>query len=415
MGYQVARYYLIDTVISLLFWRGQVPFFGHRLPLHSLYFFFAATTLAERPSLYPSFFFFNIAWFLLAMQLWRNASPNPWHRSKTFLGLLTALVTGRSIDGPPKSILAHQNEKESIEEDRLWKLRVEKAMKDAEEAAEERNRLLAEHESMVAEVGDQKANTDIATGTGGGVSLDPLKFVLYPVQLILAQICTVLRFIRNVMIWDEPYIAFLLTVGSTTIGFVFLFVPWSFLFRWTSRIVAWVVFGPHMKLVDLYYFSKMDALTKEERTAKMKADFENELKAAHAYASLARIQRENATKLKVVKQAMFGKFITRVPVLRMERFPDFPLHTSTAKPYEPRPLPVPERICKWHLEVDFVSCNERVCPWPSLGVVCVLTSFSALFAAVAGQHLTGTMIPRIMDAVETEEQADTIDEEKKNK
>lgn len=104
------------------------------------------------------------------------------------------------------------------------------------------------------------------------------------------------------------------------------------------------IFGPHLKLVDMFYFSKMDDLTPEQRREQMKKDFAAELETARGYASIARIQREDAAKLKAVKQELYGKFITRVPVLRMERFPDFPLHNSTAKPYEPRPVPLPERI-----------------------------------------------------------------------
>lgn len=245
-SYRVAQYYIVDSVISLLFWRGQVPVFGMNLPLHSLYLFFAATTLAERPWLYPSFFFFNTAWCIVALQIWRNKSPNPWQKSKTFLGLLSALAVGRSISGPPSTIEAHENEKESMEEEETWKLRMEKAAKDAEEAVEARNKLQAEHENMVAEAGEQVANTDLSSKTGGGVSLDPMKFVLYPVQLILAKICTTLRFIKNVMLWDEPYLAFLLALGSMAIGLLFLLIPWAFLFRWTSRIIAWVRACRHM-------------------------------------------------------------------------------------------------------------------------------------------------------------------------
>lgn len=377
LGYQVAQYYLIDSVISLLLWRGQVPLFGINWPFHSLYFFFTATTLAARPWLWPSFFFFNIAWFLIALQLWRKASANPWHKSKTFLGLSSALISGHSYNGPSNTIEPHQNEKESLAEERVFEERVENAQKAAAEALEERNKLLAEHESMVAEAGDQTMDNDIST-KGGGVSLDPLKFVLYPVQMILAKVCNVLRLFKNIMTWDEPYIAFLLTVACMALGLVFLFVPWAFLFRWTSKILAWVVFGPHMKLVDVYYYSKLESLTKDERDKQLKEVFANELKTAQMYASIARIQRENATKLKVVKQHMYGKFITRVPVLRMERFQDFPLHTSTAKPYEPRPMPTPERV--------------------------------------SGQHLVGTMIPRIMEhAVENDKVTETKEDEKKKK
>lgn len=107
------------------------------------------------------------------------------------------------------------------------------------------------------------------------------------------------------------------------------------------------IFSPIMKLVDMFYFSKMDDLTPMQRREQMKKDFATELETARGYAAIARIQREDAAKMKAVKQELYGKFITRVPVLRMERFPDFPLHTSTAKPCEPRPLPVPDRICKF--------------------------------------------------------------------
>jgi hypothetical protein len=390
-SYKVLQYYVMDAAISLLFWRGQVPFMGIYLPVHSLVAFLAGITLCERPTLYPSYFFFGIAWFLLAVQIDRNCSANPWTKSKTFIGLLSALATGKSISGPLGTIEAHQNEKESKEEAELLKSRLEKAKKEAEETQEAQMKLLQEHEAMMANVGDQTADTDISTNQGG-ISLDPMKFILYPIQQYLFMACNALRFSRNVISWDEPvsylirffyldsqtqasynfcnycpspcrqYIAFFLTAGSIVLGVVFLFVPWAFLCRWTSRIIAWLVFGPHMKLVDMFWYSKLEELTAEQRRQQIRDALTAQLDAAKAVAAAARVQREDAVKLKDIKQALYGKFITKVPILRFERFPDIPLHASTAKPYdasETRGRAIPDRV--------------------------------------AGQQLVGTMIPRIVD------------------
>jgi hypothetical protein len=239
-------------------------------------------------------------------------------------------------------------------------------------------KLLEEHESQMAQVSDQTANTDIATGPSG-VSLDPLKFVLYPIQQYLALACKALRFIKNVLIWDEPYIAFILTFVFFGIGFVLLFVPWMFLYRWTARLVAWLLLGPQMCLADIYWYRKFEEMTEEERAQQIRDGLKLQLEAAHALASVARIQTEEAVKLRDVRKCLFGrlprssvmvlnvferrcgcslfslsrtlgKFITRVPVLRMERMPDFPLHSSSAKPYKNpspnQPRGVSERIRK---------------------------------------------------------------------
>jgi len=99
-----------------------------------------------------------------------------------------------------------------------------------------------------------------------------------------------------------------------------------------------------MKLVDMFYFRHMSELPLEERRKQLEEIFKNELKTAQAYAAAARLQREETRKVKVVKQTMYGKFITKVPVFCVERYHDTPLFESTAKPYQPRHLPKPERI-----------------------------------------------------------------------
>ncbi|CAB9497692.1 Multiple C2 and transmembrane domain-containing protein 1 [Seminavis robusta] len=360
-GYSEITYYISDTIVSLLFWREQVKMFGIWVPLHSLVLFLSAIILAERPTLYPAFYFFSLGWSILAVGYWRNNSSNPWDKTQTAFGLLTALITGVSIHGPPKKIGAHEKEEESKAEQKAIRDKREKLNKQREEVSKAQVALAQEHQSQMSQVGEQSANTDISTNAGG-VSLDPLKVVLYPLQLYLGLACRTLRLVKNVLIWDEPYVAFILTFVFFGIGFVLLFVPWLFLFRWTSRLIAWGLLGPHMKLADIYWYRDFENMSEEEQAQQIRDGFTAQLDAARALAAQARIDNERAIKLKDIKKELYGKFVTWVPVLSFERFPDVPLHSSSAQPYTP-----PENQSR--------AIPERV----------------------AGQHLVGDMIPRIMD------------------
>ena len=144
-----------------------------------------------------------------------------------------------------------------------------------------------------------------------------------------------------------------------------------------------------MKLVDIYWYSKLEELTEEQQREQIQQALTVQLEAARHYAAEARILRENAVKLKDIKTELYGSFITKVPVLRGERFVDVPLHSSTAKPYvAPKTLPpgiVHERVGKY-LAVSCQVASESLLK-PSLTYA----------VAVAGQHLVGTMIPRIAE------------------
>lgn len=182
--------------------------------------------------------------------------------------------------------------------------------------------------------------------------------------------------VKNILIWDEPYITYIITLASFAIGIVFLIVPWAFIIRWTSRIVAWLLLGPHMKLVDIYYFQKLAELSEDEQREQIRQTLTTQLKTAQAYAAMARVERENAVKLKDVKEALYGKFVSKIPVISNTRFVDIPLHSSTATPYKaPENLPraTTERVRKYSVDrlvvvaifpvypaclTNFCSCNS---------------------------------------------------------
>jgi len=322
------RYYISDAIISLLFWRGQVPVFGNfKIPLHSMIAFYAAITFVECPTLWFSYFWFGNAWLLLAIQNWRNNQPLVWNRTTPFARILMMMALDKAAG--PEIIPANFQKKEAVEYEEYMLERIRKA----DEEYEENNKLWAEHQKETADM-DQVGDTDISTKKSSLADYaSPFKSILYPIQQLLYTICYYLRIVRNIYLWDEQYYAAFLTAASLVIGLVFYILPWGFILRWTGRLVAWFCFGPHMKLVDIFYYSKLKEATEEEEAKKLSEYYEQLKKAAEENAKFARIRTEEAVKQKSVKEILFGPYVERVPVIKCERFIDLPLHNSHSKKY----------------------------------------------------------------------------------
>jgi hypothetical protein len=370
LAYQHLIYYLQDAVMSLLLWRGhfQCTIAGHELllPLHSLNAFIMLALLVEHPRLAPSFFFGSIGWLLVAVMGWRRRSPDPWSRCKPYRQFAETLAMGNSLE-PNYSIEAYENAEEAAK----FQEKMQKRIADAEEAArvayEQQQK---EQEEEMAEMEGIGGDTDISTKEGGGIvsTIDVFKPFLYPIQQYLDLAVGYVRIVRNVIVWEEAYISFWVTTGCFALSFVFFFLPWVFLLQWTARIIVWVVFGPWMKLVDVFYVSKIKPLTEEELEAQKKAAEQLRLMKRKDAVRELRIQKEDAAKLKAMKKIMFGKFVTRVPVLKQDRHQDFPLAESSATPYKPEPHTLAELAMK---EAGY-HCTR-----------------------LPGQHLVGDMIPRV--------------------
>jgi hypothetical protein len=208
----------------------------------------------------------------------------------------------------------------------------EKRRKDEERIATEKEHL--EVMGMVLSEDEAEANamddTDIAMSPGGKkLVLNPLRPILLPLQLILGQVCIAVRIARSFVIWDESYGAFFITNGCVLGGLALIWVPWAYIMRWLLRVVVWVVLGPWMKLVDIFYVQKLAKRSKGEVLA-------DRIKTRGLGVVLAKrarmIRREDAMKLKALKRYMFGKYIARVPRFKEYRFRDVPLQVSTAVP-----------------------------------------------------------------------------------
>ena len=365
---QHGLYYIQDGAMALFLWRGTLPvtLFGHSFlfPIHSLSAFVMMTCLVEHPQLFPSVVMFSIAWLLMSYMDFRRKLPDPWSRCKTYGGFLLTLLTGSSQSGPV-SIGYRENYDEAQEFIEFWKKRVEESEKAAEKAYEENVKAQQELEREMEEVGD--ANADLSSKKKDGFSLDPFKPILFPVQQYLGMLCLYIRHVKFVFFWEECYIAFWVTTGCLLLSFLFLFVPWFFLLTWISRIVVWAAFGPWMKLVDVMYVSKLKPPSEEEEAAKKEKDRIKRREQLSSKAKENRIIREDTAKMRAMKKYMFGKFITRVPILKEDRHRDFPLPESTAVPYKRKQLPLSE------VAMEESGYNK---------------------VRVPGQHLVGHMVPK---------------------
>lgn len=215
---------------------------------------------------------------------------------------------------------------------------------------------------------------DIATQQKG-VSIDPFKAVLYPVQQALAVLIRYLRQTKHILLWGESYLSFWISTICFAVAIVFAFVPWFWVLQWASRIIVWVLFGPWMKLVDIYYFERIAKMSKEEKELQEKKEIELRRQANQVKLSAIRVRNENAQKLKQMKKYMFGKFITAIPVIKEDRFRDVPLPESIAVPYRPQALPMAE-----------VAMSEA----------------GYHKTRMTGQHLVGDMIPKIEELALTD-------------
>jgi hypothetical protein len=328
--YTEAVFYITDAAVSVLFWRPTTTIYVGRmtfnLPVHSMFAFLFFTYFVEHPELLPSAILILVGWLLLAVMMWREQHPNPWYRTPNFLELAELLILKKIVMSVSEIEKDEKKEETALFEEK-WKSRVKAAYDEAKKKNEE---LAKEKIDAAKEIGE--TSVDISSKTGG-INIDPLMFILYPLQEYLELGCTCLRVIRNVVTWEEPFIAFWIVVLSFTGAIIFAFIPWAFLLRWAMRIVVWIVFGPWMILVDRFHYRKLESMTEEEKNLRLLQLKMKRQDLTKQLALKARVARENAFKLRDAKEMMFGKFIAKIPTFKVDRYRDTPLPSSTAKHY----------------------------------------------------------------------------------
>jgi len=372
---QYALFFVEDSLKALLLWRGQVewmvPYFDVEvnLPIHSIIVFALSTFLVEHPMLIPSFCFGSLAWLLLAVGTYRRGSENVWYQCHSYTQIFKMIVLGDDFAEPHK-IEPFENYENAKKETEDWVKRIEESEhraamreKEAMEAEKERQKELKELGEIDTELGTPVNNTDASY-------YNMVRNTLYPIQLCMGLIVRVKRMVSNILTWQEAYFSFWITTCSLVLAIVSLFVPWLWCLKWGSRIFVWTIFGPWMKLVDIFYFSLIEPETDEQRQLRRKAEKLAQKLSNSDSIIQARTARENAVKLKAMKTYMFGKYALRVPVLKTDRYNDIPLAESFANPYEERNFSLGE------LAMQEAGYNKKRVP---------------------GQTLVGDMIPYVKE------------------
>lgn len=304
----------------------------------------------------PAFLVFSIGWALWACNEHVNRHPSRWYNSPSYHDLMRRLVTNTTAS---ETVEPNANVEEAIA--------YEKEIEDIQKRRDLEQQEEAEHElALQAELGEEMQDAEAAEEIGKyggifkGVSVNPLKPVLYPIQKELRKVIYATRIARSIVLWNECYYAFWLANACFLVALLFFFVPFAFILRWTMRIIVLVALGPWNAIIDRVYFRKdpnmSDAERDEEMRQRFKARYEEVLQSATDFF----IRKENAVKMKDMKQFMYGKFLLRVPRFCEDLYEDYPLALSSCAPIDPKTISVPvtERKYGQHLSGDMVPQRE---------------------------------------------------------
>lgn len=323
-----------DGVQSLVFWKDQVEVAGVWLPLHSLVVFFAAVVVVEHPQFIPGFVFLGAAYFMLVNMTVRIQSPSPWHRCFSFWHYLSILVLGKSSPKIQK-ISPGEGWKEQNAIQEAWK-----------ERAEENERFFHKKEAMEKEI--EASKISVQTQSRAAIVSLELLVILGKIQGIVGTFIRLCRAIDCIVTWEESSLAFWITTILLLIGVLFLFVPWVFLLKWTSRIAVVLFLGPQNKILALLLARKE---SDESRLRQMYKERRFR----------ARCRQEENSKLKSFRHVVFGKYGSVVPDIKWS-------------PHLDRPCPESEASA---IKEPTVDTDEGPC--------------------IPGQKLHGLMVPRPYD------------------
>jgi predicted membrane protein len=109
---------------------------------------------------------------------------------------------------------------------------------------------------------------------------------------------------KSIILWRESYAAFGIVTASFLLWFVMFWIPWLFLIAWACGIFVWVLLGPWMKLVDIFYVRKYENLSAEET---LQLTFQGRYHKFAEQTSRRKVIREQALKLQAMKTYMFGQ------------------------------------------------------------------------------------------------------------
>lgn len=323
LDYQNIYFDIIDALKTILLWRGHWQICCFNLPLYSITLLAFAVVITEFPEHTISVFFASIAWFMLACLENQRKRPSPWAKPPSYFSMLERFVTNRAR---PVTI----EKQESIETDSFYM--------SSRETRRNLNEVLTQQfwddfnkeGEVMAEMKAESALIFKKRNTYARMKL--FQGILYPIQKVLFDICIQLRFISKVLNWDQLYISFWITTTAILLSVASFFL-WDQFFLWSKRIILYGLFGPHLKLLDIFYFRRLDALTNNEK-AEIQKERERRKRNRFRKAFLkVQMKKEERAKEEAVKKMLFGSEIVVIPNLfTPERYECVPNHESSANP-----------------------------------------------------------------------------------
>ena len=279
-------YAISDAVKSLVYWKGnQVKVGSVWLPLHSAIVYYLSIHVVENPRYLPSFILFGCGWMMIANSHLRTSHPNPWHRGHSFLDHWNVMIRGNSYHSAGKEIQPMQGYKETVIQDAKWKQR----LKDDDDMWAKQYELA----DKIKKISDDAVIRTKTSSSATGALVDPISAAagsfLLPYQKRLSGYCKKVRYVRNVLNWNESIVSFFYTLSFFGAAIVALFIPWRFILLWSSRLFVWVGLGPWMRIFDLFFGDDIEVL-KAKATTK-------EMTLFHKQREMAKILRENTLKV----------------------------------------------------------------------------------------------------------------------
>lgn len=314
---------IVNALEAVILWRGHfpltIPFFHTSytlmMPFHSMTAFTWAILLSQDFDRFGSFICFSFAWVLFAMLEVQRSNPNPWKRPRTYIDLLGTLVFN-------KSFAVHKiDENQNIEaimtfderRNDLMKFRKDTML--ATQARYEQEEMQMQKEDK--EINKQSRDKRLALAMGPTrLFLAPFEEILVPVQQILYQACIYCRCAKSIIVWNDSIVAFWVATVALLLTGITFFVPWTFLFRWTFRILSISLLGPWMKLVDVFYMDDDTKMTYEERKAKVEAEMQLRYEYVMGESKLRRTIKERTLKKRDMERYMFGQ-VSSTPSLHV--------------------------------------------------------------------------------------------------
>ena len=345
--YQNVYHDVVDAIKTVWLWRGHWEMticWCCRLyiPLHSMIMLTCAIIVTEFPKYTVSVFFGSIAWFMLALLEHQRKRPSSWDQPPKYSSLLARFITNRAR---PVTIEKRENE----DSDSAYVHSLEKRRDVNEAASEQFWEDYAEDMKVMEEMNNEKPlNTkkDRRSLTKN-LKLDLFKKLLHPLQQLVYGICLKLRFVTNILTWDQMYISFWITTAAIICSIASIFI-WEGVYLWTKRIILYTLCGPWNKLLDVFYYRKLDSLSDEEKEDLWRE--KRKKKRNHFLYKKAQKAKEDRLKEAAVKELMFGPHVVIIPDQFVpERYTSVPNIESSAFPSKPKSTPAMDVVHSSHL------------------------------------------------------------------